>query len=492
MEAEEQVKRELPHLYGWKWYSWAKKFYDSRNQMNFLCAANQISKSTTAIRKCVDWATDKRKWTELWREPPTQFWYLYPTKDVVVIEFETKWKKILPRGEMKSHPIYGWREEWRNKYLFAIHFNSGVHVYFKTYAQDEAHLQSGTCDAIFCDEELPIHHLDELLKRLTATDGYFHMVFTATLGQDEWRRTIEPDTVAEEMYKDALKIQVSMFDCLYYEDGTKSFWTPEKIAREIALCSTKAQVQRRIYGKFAVDSGLTYEQFDRTRNMRPKLPTDDFIGNGWNIYGGADNGSGGEKNHPGAVSFIAVDPTFRQGIVFSAWRGDGITTTAGDIVNKFLELRGNMSLNCQLYDQSSKDFDTIASGLGETFTKSDKTHTTGEDVVNVLFKNQMLWLYEGDPEIEKLAAELTTLKKNTPKPKAKDDLCDTVRYQCCEIPWDFSFIQGRVSSGAKPQPTAPTEEEKRRNLATGHLTPEEQEERRMHAEFEEWNELYGS
>ena len=39
--------RGLPHLHGWKWYKWAREFFESTNRQNFLCAANQISKSLT-------------------------------------------------------------------------------------------------------------------------------------------------------------------------------------------------------------------------------------------------------------------------------------------------------------------------------------------------------------------------------------------------------------------------------------------------------------
>jgi len=66
---------------------------------------------------------------------PTQFWYLYPTSTQVNIEFETKWKQFLPKGEYKNDPIYGWHEEKKDGNIIAIHFNSGVHLYFKTYAQ---------------------------------------------------------------------------------------------------------------------------------------------------------------------------------------------------------------------------------------------------------------------------------------------------------------------------------------------------------------------
>ena len=54
-EMEERIKlREgLPFLHGWKWYSWARAFFESQNQVNLLCAANQISKSSTQIRKAL-------------------------------------------------------------------------------------------------------------------------------------------------------------------------------------------------------------------------------------------------------------------------------------------------------------------------------------------------------------------------------------------------------------------------------------------------------
>jgi hypothetical protein len=145
---EEQLKLRagLPFLYGWKWYPWAREFFESTNKQNFLCAANQISKSSTQIRKCIDWATNQGTWDALWGRQPIQFWYLYPSRDVATIEFETKWKQFLPRGDFKDHPVYGWKEEKRKGEIWALHFHIGVHVYFKTYAQDSMNLQTGTCD----------------------------------------------------------------------------------------------------------------------------------------------------------------------------------------------------------------------------------------------------------------------------------------------------------------------------------------------------------
>lgn len=461
LKQEVELREGLPHLFGWKWYKWARDFFESTNRLNFLCAANQISKSSTQIRKCIHWATDKDRWPKLWRRRPRQFWYLYPTKEVATIEFEKKWKpEFLPAGKYKDDPIYGWKEEIRHKNIFAIHFNSGVSVYFKTYAQDAQHLQSGTVDAIFCDEELPEEHVDELMFRLSATDGYFHMVFTATLGQELWRCTIEEIGNSDEKYKGALKIQVSMYDCLVYDDGTKSDWTEERIQQRINMCKSQAEVLRRVFGRFVVDSGLKYGSFDRKRNMCParEIPMD------WLIYSGVDIGSGGDDAHPSAISFIAVSPDYRMGVVFRGWRGDGIDTTASDVVSKYIEMKSAIGrqITAQFYDWQNKDFFNISSRMNETFLKAEKSHDIGEYVINVLFKNQMLYVFDGDSELQKLATELATVKKATPKTKAKDDFIDSMRYGITQIPWDFSVITGAKPAGwTEPEPEL-TEVQKRR------------------------------
>ncbi len=481
----------LPHLYGWDWYPWAYDFYMSTNPVNLLCAANQISKSSTQIRKAIHWATESSIWRELWplamsmNMPPNQFWYLYPSRDIVAIEFETKWKLFLPKGKFKTDPKYGWREVWKDGALFALMFNTGVTIYYKTYAQETKKLQAGTVYALFCDEELPEEHLGELMLRLSAVDGYFHMVFTATLGQEFWRRAMEPNNKEEEVYPTAWKREVSLFDCLTYKSGKPSPWTPERIKQKIALCGTKADIQKRIYGRFVVVGGLKYESFERARNMIPghPLPRD------WNIYGAADYGSGGEEGHPAACVFVAVDPAFRKGRVFKAWRGDGITTTAGDVVHQFLNMQGNMQMAGRYYDAACKDFDTISTGMAQPFEKAEKAHEFGENLLNVLFKNSMLALYEGDAEIEKLAAELTTLKNSTPKNKAADNLCDAVRYAVSQVPWDLTGIMGIELEVPVELDPILTEEEQRR-LGTEELTPAQRAQQEMNAEFEELNHLY--
>lgn len=485
LEQKIKLKEGLPHLYGFPWYAWARKFFESTNTLNLLCAANQISKSSTQIRKCIDWATDVKKWPRLWRNRPLQFWYLYPSKDQATVEFEKKWiPEFLPRGVFKDHPEYGWKEEYRGKDIFALHFNSGVSIYFKTYAQDAQHLQSGTCHAIFCDEELPEELLDELLFRLAATDGYFHMVFTATLGQEFWRQAMEVQGEGER-FPDAFKQTISVYDCLKYDDGTDSHWNEGRIKRMEARCRTKQEVQRRIHGRFVKDSGLKYQGFDPDRNTCKghKLPAT------WSIYTAVDIGSGGKENHPAGVIFVAVNPEHTQGRVFKGWRGDGVDTTSGDILTKFLELKGALRPVGQYYDHANRDFFNLAQRIGEPFAPAEKSHDIGEANLNTLFKMGALKIHldPGDPELPKLVQELLTLTATTPKTKAKDDLIDPLRYCVAKIPWDWSSIAEIEIDDKVIDKRELTLEDQRRGTfdeTTDYVTISE--------EIDAWNELYES
>lgn len=487
-----EITSGLPHLYGWKWYPWAAAFRDSTNQVNLLCAANQISKSSTQIRKCILWATDQSLWPGLWAQKPVQFWYLYPTQKQVNAEFETKWKQFLPKGEMQKDEFFGWKVEKYKGDVVAIHFNSGVHVYFKTYAQNVMALQTGTCDAIFCDEELPIELFDELMLRISASSGYFHMVFTATLGQDEWRRAMDPTQeevdAKKEFLPDAFKQTVSLYEAMKYEDGSPSHWTLEKIKKVEARCSTHNEVLKRVHGKFIVLGGRKYEAFDLKRHMKPKHP----VPSGWLIYEGADIG-GGKGAHKAALVFVAVSPDFRKGRVFLGWRGDHEVTTAGDVFQKHrMMCKDNKIQPTQKwYDWGNKDFGEIATRAGDPFEKAEKSHEKGEDVINTLFKNDMLLIYE-DEELVKLGAELAALKKDENKKTAKDDFSDALRYAVTLIPWDWTVLTGAVSDlDVQPEsPLTPLQQEiqERRKAFDDNQAEEAQ---RVQDEFDEWNDAYG-
>lgn len=431
-----EIKEGLPHLYGYKWYAWARAFFECTHQMGLLVAANQISKSSTQIRTCIDWATNLKRQKRLWKTPPRVFWYLYPSKDVATVEFEKKWEpEFLPRAKFKNHPVYGWRAEYsRDKKIHAIHFNSGVTIYFKTYNQDAQDLQTGTVHAVFCDEELPEELYDELQFRLTAVDGFFRMVFTATLNQDMWKRALEGKGEAE-LFPEAFKQQISMYECLAYDDGSETPWTVEKIEAIKRRCKNRTEVLRRVYGRFVTESGRKYGAFDPTRHYRARFE----LHASWRVYVAVDGGSGGETGHPAAILFLAVSPDMRKGVVFRLWRGDGEVTTAGDIFEKYIELKGRLQPVGACYDQSAKDFGTIAIRNGEPFVIANKSHAIGEDHVNTLFKNNMLDVIDNE-DGRKLGWELSSVMKATPKTKAKDDLADTLRYAVTMVNWDWTAL----------------------------------------------------
>lgn len=479
LEQKVKLQAELPHLYRWKNYTWAREFMESTNKMTLLCAANQISKSSSQIRKAITWATTPDLWPKLWKNTPLQFWYLYPTRDVASIEFEKKWKpEFLPSGEYKTHPQYGWEEEWKHGSLVAIHFKTNVSIYFKAYAQDASHLQSGSCAAIFCDEELNEHLFDELMFRLAATDGYFHMVFTATLAQEFWRQAIEGKG-EDERFPDAHKQQVTMYDCLTYEDGTPGAYSEEKINRIKATCRSEAEVQRRVYGRFVAETGLLYETFERKRHYVPKHP----IPPTWRVFAGVDIGSGGGTGHPAAIAFVATSPDYRQFRVVDTWRGDRVLTTSSDIMMKYIEMKRALNLHGveAYYDYAAKDFGTIAMRMGEPFLQADKSHETGEAVLNVLFRHDMMKIFMGH-EQDKLVTELLTLRKGSKK--QKNDLSDALRYAVSKIPVDWSVIElDAVKKEEKPL----SETDLRRQAFS--ITGRSEED--VLAEFDEWNEAYG-
>jgi phage terminase large subunit-like protein len=406
-------------------------------------------------------------------------------------EYEMKWQQFLPSGDFKNHPQYGWRVEKTSKEIVAIHFNSGAHIYFKTYAQNVDALQTGSCHALFCDEELPVDLYDELIFRISATEGYFHMVFTATLGQDYWRLALDPGPRETENLPEAFKQTVSMYDCLKYEDGSATPWNLKKIKVVEARCKTHKEVLKRVHGKFIQDSGLKYPAFDVKRHMKPEF---NRVPHTWLTYAGVDIGSGGEKGHPAAIVFVAVRPDFRSARVIAGWRGDGIPTTASDVVTKFMEMKKELGrqITAQYYDWASKDFDMISMRMGEPFIAAEKSHEKGEEVVNVLFKNDMLYIYENG-DLHKLAAELLAIRIDENKKKAKDDYCDALRYALTKIPFDWSAITGETSDYVEEKAETPLGEieqqmlDRRREMDDANA----EESERLEDEISEWNEAYG-
>jgi phage terminase large subunit-like protein len=483
------LRQKLPHLHGYKWYPWARKFFESFNRLNFLTAANQVSKSSTAIRKNIRFATDAAVWEAAWGKKPKQFWYFYPSQKVLDAEWATKWSEFMPTD--RNDPVYGWKEIKLHGVLQGIKFNSGVYLFFKFYSQSAIDLQTGTLDMLTADEEMPVDLWSELSARITASNGIFNMVFTATLGQEFWRLVMEPNIEEGEVevMPNALKIQASLYDCMEYEDGTPSHWTPEKIAEVVARCKDQNEIDRRVMGRFVVSSeDKIFPTFAPGKHMIPPRA----IPKGWFITTAVDIGTGGNA-HPAAITFMAVNPEMTRAEVFVGWRGDGIRTDVGDIAEKFVFLKKSNALlpMIQLYDQASHDFFVAATSLGEGFKKSEKNHEKGEEIMNALLKNDMLF-FHNTPEIAKISKELMTMRHATPKRHRKDDLTDTVRYQVCEFVWNFEAIVKRLAEAIPVKTVAQLSQEEqhledRRNRPADPLSVAESS---IEQEFDDWNSLY--
>ncbi len=492
LQRQKELEFQLPHVYGSKFYLWQRGYIDSEKRVNLICSANQIGKSSIAIRRVIRNATDKEIQKKLYKREPKMFWYFYPDSATLDREFKTKWEaEWLPRGAMKEHPVYGWHTKKDKGIVSQLHFNTGVSIYFQFYTKSVSNLQAGTVDDITVDEELPMDLYSEIMFRLAASDGIFNMVCTPTLNQLYWKQAME----TEDVLPMALKLNVSMYDCLVYEDGSPStVWTKEKI-REVELkCKSETEVQRRVHGKFVTEEGRTFFAFEPTKNFCEPRPLTNC-----HIYASVDYGSGGDGGHPAAIVFIAVEPDYTKGYIFKAWRGDGITTTAGDVLEQYKKMSKGLRVTLAWYDPAAKDFGVLAERSGVNFLKADKSRDAGEDILNTLFRNQMLFLFSRDGEIEKLAGELMGMMQNVVlRSKRGDDLADATRYGVIGIPWNFESVALlQMDASVEVVDRQMTEEEllaEQIRLRRGEWTSGAQKEPDSWSELEqeiaEWNSYY--
>ncbi len=314
-----------------------------------------------------------------------------------------------------------------------------VDVYCLQVEEDHNFFVNGVC-VKNCDEELPEHLWEEINFRRNATDGLFSMVFTATLAQEFWRKCMEPHANENVVMPEAWKRQVTLFDCMYFEDKTPSHWTTEKINRTIAMCRSEAEVLKRVYGRFVQDSGLKYSAFNRSVNVITPFAE---IPPNWLHFCGIDLGAGGSENHPSTITFIAIRPDYKYGVVYRHWRGDKEATTMSDVANQFIKMAEYTQFSGCFYDYHSKEFKLVTDRMGMTFMPADKGHDVGEQIINTLFKNKMLSIYS-IPEMEPLIGEIMSLLISTDKRQAKDDSIDSMRYGVTRIPWDWSHVGVKI------------------------------------------------
>lgn len=482
LEEKQRLKKELPHLYAFPEYPWAQEFKRSTNRMKFLVSGNQVGKSSTLIQHAIELATDEKLWPKFFnRKPkPKTFWYIYPDFNKVQEELRDKWiGEFLPQGSEKTSPKYGWEIEKIGLNNIAIKFSTGVRIVFKTWKSD---LQAATIDACFIDEECPPDIFPELVMRLNRYNGMLAMAFTATRNEPFFYQIMERRGQKDERFPEADKWQVSVeHDCRFYADGTPSPWTEEKITLTKNACGSQTEIDRRVHGRFVTEKGVKYASFSRERNIIQPTQIDPT----WMLFTGVDIGSGG-TNHPAAISVVAVKPDFSYGRLVRFWKGEkNHITTASDVLEKYQEIVNALPVKPvgEFYDHASREFGIVAERNGFPFQKANKNRD--EDLLNVLFKNQMLDLEEGE-YLWDLVMELMTLKVDEKKQNAKDDGIDSLRYATSSIPWDFSFIrideEIKVTKDNKPRKLQPREQASQKD-ALG------EDEYDYDKDMDEWNDL---
>ncbi len=487
LQRELEIKEELPHLFRIKKYRWMLQYEASNNKMKFICAGNQVGKSTIQIIHAIDLATDKKKWKKFFKKrEPQVFWYIYPSKAKIQEEFKEKWvTENLPKGSMKEHHIYGWEKFNIDGEFAGIKFNSGVSIYFKSWGMD---LQAGTADYIFADEELPEDIYPELAMRTTATDGSFSMVFTATLNQAFWFDVMERRGKPDERFPQAFKLQVSMeHDCRFFADGTPSHFTEEVINKRKNSIGDPTEIERRIHGRFVSAKGKKFVSFNKIKNVKPKM----IIPRDWDYFAGVDIGAGGKDCHPAAISIIAVRPDYRYARLVKFWRGgkDKHTDTS-DILNQYVKMSAGLPMTKAFYDWHSKEFFIRAQKAGIPFEKAEKSHTVGDDLLNILFKNQMLDLEEGE-QIVDLIQEIESLRHDKRKTDAIDDGVDSLRYSLASLNWDLSGITDKLIDVAPEVPREKLEWELRAEAGERMLKPkdDEGEQWNIDKEYDDFNDM---
>lgn len=376
------------------------------------------------------------------------FLYLYPDGRTGTTEFHEKWEKVyLPKGEMKKHPVWGWKVEFdrSTKHVEAIRFNSGVTILWRYYTQKPSSMQAISIDFVGGDEEIPLGHWDELMVRTSAKaglgSGLVATVFTATLGQPFLFDTMERQGHDDEKFPEAFKRQVSLYDCLYYVDGTPSqVFTKKRIEEDIIpMYSTENEIKRRVYGRFVKDSGLLYGDFSGTLNVEPY---DKSMIEGWQVYAGIDYGSGGASGHPSSIAFVAVDAIFFTARVMFVWKSEKapngyIRTTQADLLKKFEELKKTLNVEPHSYfDWHAVDLGILALRDGISMLPANKNYDHGVGLLNSLFKSQQLKVFtgEGSGDTSHLVQELETVNSETPKKNRKDDCADALRYALSSCP----------------------------------------------------------
>ena len=461
--AKNHLTREhLPHI-SIPLYQWAFDYIMTDNRIAMICGANQISKSSTVIRKNVFFATRPDMWKRYFpHRRPNLFWYFYPSKDVLLEEWATKWEEWMPRIP-KGHRLekqFGWDVQYKEKGIpAAVTFNTGVRLGFRYYEQRTDNLQASTLDMVSCDEEPPEKHIGEIMARLTNTRGIFNSAFTATKGQALWHRALERINCSDEVYPHAFKRLVSLYDCLEYcNSDAPTPWTVERIEEEKKKYHDDLEIKKRIYGRFIPSAGKAFYAYDP---KKVRIPTHTHLVSD-RVFGVVDPGSGG-RAHPAGVMVLSQRGDGGPVTVLSAWRGDNKETTSNDILRQYNLMTQGLIVKTLIYDYAARDFFLTASREleGVELIEANKKRDLGFERVNSYLEAGALLMPESRPGgitwweksgMEKLHEELFTVLQvegTGKKTGMVDDLTDCLRYACMTIDVNLSLLAREGKQRAK-------------------------------------------
>lgn len=477
--------RELRPFLHYNLYDWQEEFLDCSHHKQFLTASNQSGKTLSLMLKAHKMSTDQDWRRKQWGiYQPRMGWYVLPSQDTINDLFYSKWEpEILAKGEHKESGPNAWRVIKKAYDIKGIYFPATQFTLsFVSLGSSAQNLQARTLGFVVFDEEPPIEKLGEIEMRCASYNdpesgmplSLLIFGFTPTSGQEYFKRVFSfndqtffkniPEDIIQTHFPDRLlvtereaeleiehasnlvwKKRVNMFDCMRFKNGKPGRFTEERIRQLIKSQKSPREVKIRIFGSFEKehDGGKVYSEFDRARHFMPHVGNqlEHYKKNGF-FTAGIDYGSG--TNHQSAIAITWVSNDFKKVRPYILWKGEkGISTTADDVVKKYVEITRGLEVRWPFYDWAAADLKVIAQRMGIIFYKAEKNHEIGVNLLNTLFKNNMfdVLVRPGDPHPNEFAVECENITHEQVKKNRIDDLTDAVRYSIAGIAHLFNLIE---------------------------------------------------
>lgn len=477
--------RELRPFLHYNLYDWQEEFLECSHHKQFLTSANQTGKTFSMQLKAHKMSTDQDWRRKQWGiYQPRMGWYVLPSQDTINDLYYSKWEpEILAKGEHKESGPYAWRVIKKAYDIKGIYFPATQFTLsFVSLGASAQNLQARTLGFVVFDEEPDISKLGEIEMRCASYNdpetglplSLLIFGFTPTSGQEYFKRIFSfndekffkniPEEIVQKHFPDRLlvtereaelelepasnlvwKRRVNMFDCMRFKDGRPGRYTEARIRQLINSQKTEREVKIRIFGSFEKehDGGKVYSEFDRVRCFLPYGDNllDSYKKNGF-FTAGIDYGSG--TNHASAICITWVSNDFKKVRPYFLWKGEkGISTTADDVVKKYIEMTRGLHVKWPFYDWAAADLKVIAQRMGIIFYKAEKNHEIGVNLLNTLMKNNMfeVLVRKDDPFPAEFATECETITHEQVKKNRIDDLSDAVRYSIAGIAHLFNLIE---------------------------------------------------